>query len=615
METVLYNISQIVGISILHSLWQGIIIYVALRIVYAAIPPMPAQRKYNIALFALAAVSFWFFYTLCRETAHFNWNGSSSSSELRFQVPGFRSNEYSGYSLLNSISVYMPYIFVAYLAGIAINLLKLNRKWGHLRELKKSLLPAGQMQQYIDRLAQKLQIGKHIRIHFSEQIDVPCVLGWLKPVIILPATLSVHLSACEIKAILLHELAHIRRNDYLVNLLQQIISVILFFNPFIYLISRIISRERENCCDDAVVGRTGDPLIYAQALLKLEQTRSSRYDLALAATGNNFHLLNRIERIMKTQKQPGNIRHLFIGILLLALSAGSLAWFNPAEAGKPQSNHLKTLHRTTDTIVYAALIDTPKSKRKTRSASKMVKDAYVLKKKHRRQISLQDSIHFDSLAAFYDSKAWKQQMEIINKEGDKIRKQFDNPQWKKQMEAIKAQTLAMQKQFNSPEWKSQMDAIKKQSEQMGKQFDSPEWKKQMEAIKLQTLAMQKQFDSPEWKSRMDAIKKQSEEMRKQFDSPEWKKQMEAMKLQAQAMQKQFDSPQWKKQMQDLKTMTEKMQQQFNSPEWKKQMEDLQKSSTQWRKMWQDKMLMRQDSTANSRSDKAQQDTAAWKVRH
>ena len=84
----------------------------------------------------------------------------------------------------------------------------------------------------------------------------------------------------------------------------------LFFNPFAQLINRIINQERENGCDDLVVEKTGKPLIYAQALLKLEETQGIQFQLALAATGKKYHLLNRIERIMKTKKPIGNVRHL-----------------------------------------------------------------------------------------------------------------------------------------------------------------------------------------------------------------------------------------------------------------------------------------------------------------
>ena len=87
-------------------------------------------------------------------------------------------------------------------------------------------------------------------------------------------------------------------------------SVLLFFNPFAQLINRVINQERENSCDDIVIEASKKPLVYAHALLKLEQTRKQEWQLALAATGKKYHLLNRIERIMKTNKPIGNARHI-----------------------------------------------------------------------------------------------------------------------------------------------------------------------------------------------------------------------------------------------------------------------------------------------------------------
>ena len=150
------------------------------------------------------------------------------------------------------------------------------------------------------------------------------------------------MSAEEIEIIILHELAHIKRNDYLINLAQQAMSVLLFFNPFAQLINRVINQERENSCDDIVIEASKKPLVYAHALLKLEQTRQQEWQLALAATGKKYHLLNRIERIMKTKKPIGNARHILLAIALLTASITGLAWLNPTIAnGKISFNKIK----------------------------------------------------------------------------------------------------------------------------------------------------------------------------------------------------------------------------------------------------------------------------------
>src|SRR6202012_1723252 len=135
-----------------------------------------------------------------------------------------------------------------------------------------------------------------------------------------PFNITNYLSAEEIEAILLHELAHIKRHDYLVNIAQQVIGILLFFNPCTLLINKIINEERENCCDDLVVKATADPVIYAKDLLKLEQNRQSDWQLALAATGKKYHLLNRIERIMKTKTTNTSLRPALLATLIFTVS-------------------------------------------------------------------------------------------------------------------------------------------------------------------------------------------------------------------------------------------------------------------------------------------------------
>jgi hypothetical protein len=389
------------------------------------------------------------------------------------------------------------------------------------------------MQQFINSFSKKLDLAKKIQLKFSEAVDVPCVIGFLKPIIILPVSLSVHLSACEVESILLHELSHIKRNDYLANLLQQAVSVVLFFNPFIYFINKLINKERENSCDDLVIAKTGKPLIYAKALLKLEQARSNDFQLALAVTGKKFNLLNRIERIMKTQKQNGNIRQLLAGAILLAGCICCLAWVHPTSAKSASRVAAKTkaVIAVADSTSIYANSDTAKKAHKT-TKSKIA---------HTRVVH-----HHTDIYSKNTDTSW----------AESRTKYYNSPEWKAQMEAIKKQSEEIKKQFDSPEWKAQMLAMQKQGEDMKKQFNSPEWKKQMEDMK-------QQFNSPEWKKQMEDIIKQGEEIKRQFDSPEWRKQRDDMK-------QQFNSPEWKKQMEDIMKQGEEMQREFSSPDWKKQ---------------------------------------------
>jgi bla regulator protein BlaR1 len=644
MESVLYNISQVLGITIIHSLWQGLFVYFVLRIVFTSAPSLSPLKKYNLAIGAMLCISFWFIYTLITEIHAYNWvKLNSFGGSPLFPYLGLHISTPIKPTYYNAIAGYMPYICILYFAGLITNLVKLGWEWNKIREIKRHSFHAEQMQQFINGFSKKLHIGKHIQLKFSQLIDVPCMVGYFKPIIFLPISIATNLSACEIEAILLHELSHIKRNDYLVNLLQQIITVTLFFNPFAQLINRIINQEREHSCDDLVVGKTGRPLIYAQALLKLEETRGAHLQLALAATGKRFHLLNRIERIMKTKKQSGGVRHLLIAIFLLVGGLSSIAWFNPkiAEAKttvKPAKStvavHLFAASNPVteikavpvalknnivivvkDSNKYTGVSDTSKhhkskivivdkngNKKEYDNFEELSPEAQEAFFKQHPEINRKE---LDSIKKFYSSPEWKAQMDAIKKQSEEIRKQFDSPEWKAQVEAMKKQGEEMKKQFNSPEWKAQMLAMRKQGEEMKRQFDSPEWKAQMDAMKKQGEEMKKQFDSPEWKAQMDAMKKQGEEMKKHFDSPEWKAQMDAMKKQGEEMKKHFDSPEWKAQMDAMKKQGEEMKKHFNSPEWKKQMEDIRKqgeemrkqfNSPEWKKQMQNQKWILKDST-------------------
>ncbi|WP_295675253.1 M56 family metallopeptidase, partial [uncultured Mucilaginibacter sp.] len=582
MENVLYNISQVLGTTIIHSLWQGMLVYFLLRMVLAAAPALSAIKKYNLAIVSLAMVSLLFIYTLLVEIHSYNWVNAGPVNFARL-LPSFKLAYYTPVkpSFFASLAIYMPYIAAAYFAGLLVNIFKLGFEWNKIRQIKRSVIPAEQMQQFITKFSKKLNINKPVQLKFSQLVDVPCMMGYFKPLILLPVSIATHLSACEIEAILIHELSHIKRNDYLVNIGQQVITIILFFNPFAHLINRVINQERENSCDDLVIEKTQKPLIYARALLKLEETRLGRLPIALAATGKKYHLLNRIERIMKTNKPIGNIRHLMIALLLLAGSLGSLAWFNPKTAAAATRRHdahqlIAKSNFVIDTTKQRAIAntdanrnlfesDTIKHPRKDKTTAKGKKEA-----------AMADSVMEEADSNFYSGTEWRQQMEIFRKQREEMRKQFNSPEWKSQMKAIRKQSEEIKKQFDNPAWKAQLLAMKKQGEEMRRKFDSPKWKAEMDAFKKQGEEMKKQFDSPEWKAQMDAMNKQGDEMKKQFDSPKWRAEMEAMKNQAEQMKKQFDSPKWRAEMEAMKNQAEQMKKQFDSPKWKAEMEAMKK---------------------------------------
>jgi bla regulator protein BlaR1 len=339
METLLYNIGQVLGISILHSLWQGLLIYAVIRLLLIAFPAISAAKKYNLLYTGLMVMAVWFAYTFFMEAKLYNWATNAptyfsqspdakdyGNNEIKPTIQQVEQPFYYSYKQL--IKTYLPYISVLYLLSVVINLVRLAMGWQSIRKIRKQATAAATWQPLTDKLAERAGILKQVQISFSNLIDVPCAFGYIKPILLLPLSISTQLSSEEIEVIILHELAHIKNNDYILNLIQQIVALLLFLNPFAQLISRMIDLERENRCDDTVL-QMGDPLTYAAALVKLEKTRQSNVQLAMAATGKKYHLFARIQRIMNDQKPVVNVKHLIFGLLIFISSVGSIAWLNP----------------------------------------------------------------------------------------------------------------------------------------------------------------------------------------------------------------------------------------------------------------------------------------------
>src|SRR5258708_100504 len=289
-----------------------------------------------------------------------------------------------------------------------------------------------------------LNIAKTVKVGLSKLVDVPCMVGFFKPVILLPFTLATYLSAEEIEAILLHELAHVRRNDYLINLPQQVISILLFFNPCTQLINRIINEERENCCDDMVVKTTSNPLTYAKALFKLEQTRENDLQLAMSAIGKKYYLFNRIERIMKTKKQTRSLRPALLAMLILPIGIGCIALLNP------QIAQGKISIKAISPAISSLLADTghknsakkqqhlTKTRVHKKSPGSNGENGYNSAEADRKLQELSADVERNSeeLNKYYGSDAFKatsRQMELIGKEMEEI---YNNPQIKKLQEEM-----------------------------------------------------------------------------------------------------------------------------------------------------------------------------------
>jgi len=203
------------------------------------------------------------------------------------------------------------------------------------------LHPSPQLMDTFERLLSASGVERSVQMMESLLVKAPLLIGYFKPVILLPVGLAANLSASEVEAILAHEIAHIRRHDFLVNIMQRCVEVVFFYHPGIWIIGSIIRNERENCCDDVAISLTGSRLHLAMALTHVEEWKLSG-NLALGFSGNKNSLLNRIKRIinnktMKAQHREGNLLAIGIvaGLCLSTLTAlKGIEYQQPKEAAE-----------------------------------------------------------------------------------------------------------------------------------------------------------------------------------------------------------------------------------------------------------------------------------------
>jgi beta-lactamase regulating signal transducer with metallopeptidase domain len=191
----------------------------------------------------------------------------------------------------------LPWLVIAWLTGVILLSVRMMVGWRDVQMLKqRATQSASQVwQDRMQRLAKLLRVEKPVRLVESALVFVPTVIGWLRPMILVPASAMTGLNPNQLEALLAHELAHIRRNDFLINLIQTVIETLLFYHPAVWWLSQRIRTEREHCCDDIAVQVCENSVIYARALATMEELRG-RPTLTMAADGGS--LLARIRRLI-----------------------------------------------------------------------------------------------------------------------------------------------------------------------------------------------------------------------------------------------------------------------------------------------------------------------------
>jgi hypothetical protein len=321
---------QALGWALVHFLWQGVIVAVVTRTALGALRGASSSTRYLVAcaglmLMAAAPVATTLsVYRGADADASAGFSGDArpftvgvapaggSSSVVTPSLPADAGRGVpDGFSdgggargwverAAEGVRPWLPLVVLAWMAGVALGAVRLAGAWLHLRRLRtrwtSEVAPAWTAM--TERLVRQMGIRRPVRLLESARMQVPAVMGALKPVILVPAGLLAGLAPQDVELILAHELAHVRRHDYVVNLLQSVLETVLFFHPAVWWLSGVVRDEREHCCDDAVVGATKQGKRYARALLAAEELRATGPGPMLAPALGGGSLYRRVRRIV-----------------------------------------------------------------------------------------------------------------------------------------------------------------------------------------------------------------------------------------------------------------------------------------------------------------------------
>jgi HEAT repeat protein/beta-lactamase regulating signal transducer with metallopeptidase domain len=385
---------------LLHSLWQATAVALLLAALLSLLRRSAANVRYAIACAALLlmlllpVVTFRLIdsatppptappisSTLVAEARPPSSEMTNGAAPAQSKVATLNQRQPSWQRRLSqSLEALLPWSTLGWLTGVLLLSLRLMGGTIYMRRIRsRDTRPVeAAWTETLKRLAASLRVQKSVRLLESQLVRVPLAIGWLRPVILLPASVLTGLTAGQLESILAHELAHIRRHDYLVNLCQSIVETIFFYHPAVWWVSRRIRVEREYCCDDLAVAACGDPLVYARALTRLERFRKLSPQFAVAANGGL--LMNRIHRLVgieapRSSRFGGPLAGLFVISIVcafVALAQTSLIQQTSAKQSDRAVNDYSDARRASSGVDEALFVDGPNYGQQAQTATASV---------------------------------------------------------------------------------------------------------------------------------------------------------------------------------------------------------------------------------------------------
>ncbi|WP_448212654.1 M56 family metallopeptidase [Colwellia sp. MEBiC06753] len=319
---------QTLAITLLHFLWQGLLIAVLTKLFLIIISTKRPTIRYGVLCGAMLT-------SLLLPLLTFNYFYQADSYQGLVENQLFTSNlpetlqQHSASDWLQQVNDYLPYLSVVWLFWVVFLTCKMLLEMWQIQQLpyKNVISTEPELLSRFQQLAQQIGLKRAPKLIISLTAQVPMALGWLKPTVLMPAQMLLGLSQEQLEMLILHELAHIKRYDYLINFLQTLIEILLFFHPAVLWISKQMRQEREYCSDDIAVHHSGSPIAYAHTLADTATLcKSHRHTIptmAMAASGGD--LKARVVRLVNHSCSSQNSSGQWLAGITILLAIGLTA--------------------------------------------------------------------------------------------------------------------------------------------------------------------------------------------------------------------------------------------------------------------------------------------------
>ncbi|WP_286263417.1 M56 family metallopeptidase [Thalassotalea atypica] len=316
------------ALTLFHFMWQGVLIAGVLKLMLVIVSKQKSLIRYSLSCLAMSAnlvvplITFFWCYQL------YSLDSNSINSAYAITPTALLSEGVSsGVNLTwyTKLTPYLPYVSITWFVCVACLTLKLLLELHSVTRLpyQQSIPASKELQAKFSSLVKQLELKQSPKLIVSLKVDIPMAIGWLKPVVLLPANMLGGLSPTQLEMLLLHELAHIRRHDYIVNFLQTLVEILLFFHPAVMWVSKQMRQEREYCSDDIAVAHCGNAVAYAHTLadtasLCKKHRHATIPTMAMAASGGD--LKQRVIRLVDHQCSNNNDAGRWFAGAILGLS-------------------------------------------------------------------------------------------------------------------------------------------------------------------------------------------------------------------------------------------------------------------------------------------------------